>query len=135
MAWTQVHGPKYVWLSQRASHQVLLFMGSTASMAVIQRCQAFQKLSLVSRQASSRTLLNVSHPPLWQTAFEPTSNLIPTIKLPAFKVYILQTTSWTFGHQRGIRSHFKMTLLRNSSLQKERVLGALIKIAPTIQIY
>ena len=91
VAWTQVHGLKYVWLPQRASHQALLFMGSTASVALIQRCQAFQKLSFPFTSKppslSKYTAKCQSPTSLANITSEPTVNLNPTIELPALKVY------------------------------------------------
>lgn len=104
---------KYVWLPQRANHEVLLFMGSTACVALIQKCQAFQKLTFPYTSKSPSLFKDTakcqSSTFLANTAFEPTLNLNPTIKLPAFKVYRFQLTSQTFGDQRRVRSHFKMT--------------------------
>ena len=69
-------------------------------MALIQRCQAFQKLSFPYTMVSlfKDTAKCQSPTSLANIAFESTFNLNPTIKLPAFKVYRLQQLPTIFGN-------------------------------------
>lgn len=80
-----------IWLSQRAGLQVLAQMGPTESMTLIQTFH-----TQVSHQASPRTLLNRSVINLLANIHSDLhSNLNPTTKLPARKVYRLQLTYQT----------------------------------------